>query len=230
MKVIVFDLDDTLYDEMTYVKSGFQAVARFLSERFLIRYDDSMEIMLTELESNGRGQVFDRVLINYEIYSKNNVKDCLRVYRSHHPQIQLYDDAERCIKTLEQMEIPLYIVTDGNKLVQYRKLKTLGLYDHPAIRKCYISRRFGTKHEKPSPYCFMQICTKEQVKPSDVVYVGDNPNKDFVGIKPLGFKTVRVLRGGFVDIQKPQNFEADIAVDSLDEVLAHLIGSGEGDA
>ena len=29
---VVFDLDDTLYDEIEYIKSGFTAVAEFLAE------------------------------------------------------------------------------------------------------------------------------------------------------------------------------------------------------
>ncbi|GGH33098.1 HAD family hydrolase [Paenibacillus segetis] len=223
MKVIVFDLDDTLYDEITYVHSGFRAVAMFLLQEFCINPDESMRIMLSELETSGRGKVFDRLLAHNGIYSKANVGGCLRVYRRHDPQIQLYEDAIKCIEQLQEMGTSLYIVTDGNKWVQYRKLKALGLYDHPGIQKCYISRRFGTKNEKPSPYCFMQICAKERVEPTSVVYIGDNPNKDFVGIKPLGFKTVRLLRGGFADIQKPINYEADIKIDTLDELVEKVI-------
>ena len=30
-----------------------------------------------------------------------------------------------------------------------------------------------------------------------MVYVGDDPNKDFVNLNPLGMKTVRVLTGRF---------------------------------
>lgn len=218
MKVVVFDLDDTLYDEITYVKSGFRAVAMYLKKRFDFPTGESIKSMISTLESEGRGQVFDRLLHHYEKYSKATVRECLQVYRCHKPQIQLYEDATRSLELLQEMGAPLYIVTDGNKWVQYRKLIALGLYDHPAIKKCYISRRFGTKNEKPSPYCFMQICAKENVKPSDVVYIGDNPNKDFVGIKPLGFKTVRILRGGFAAIQKSNEFEADMTIRTLDEL------------
>ncbi|WP_055106040.1 HAD family hydrolase [Paenibacillus ihumii] len=218
MKIVVFDLDDTLYEEITYVHSGFYAVAMYLLERFDLPTDESMKIMLSVLKSKGRGQIFDSLLSHYGKYSKANVKECLSVYRSHDPQIHLYEDSVKCLEQFQKMGTPLYIVTDGNKWVQYRKLQALGLYDHPAIRKCYISRRFGIKNEKPSPYCFMQICAKENVKPSDVVYIGDNPHKDFVGIKPLGFKTVRILRGGFADIQKSAEFEADITIKTLDEL------------
>ncbi|WP_214515343.1 hypothetical protein, partial [Mycobacterium tuberculosis] len=32
--IVVFDLDDTLYDELTYVQSGFQAVAGYLRDTY----------------------------------------------------------------------------------------------------------------------------------------------------------------------------------------------------
>lgn len=222
MKVVVFDLDDTLYNEMSYVKSGFRAVAEYLCERYSSNVDESMSIMLNELRMNGRGKVFDRLLEHHLLFSRGRVKECVGVYRKHKPEIELFDDSINCIEYLGSQSIPLYIVTDGNKMVQMRKLKALGLYDHPAIRKCYISRRFGTGNEKPSPYCFLQICAVEKINPSDVVYIGDNPNKDFVGIKPLGFKTVRILRGGFASLTKPKHFEAEINISNLDELCGVL--------
>ncbi|MNI23645.1 Phosphoglycolate phosphatase [compost metagenome] len=220
MKVVVFDLDDTLYHEISYVESGFLAVAEFLYQQYSASVDESMDIMRKELQENGRGNIFDRVLEHYQLYSKGLVKQCLAVYRGHEPQIVLSDDAKRCIEFFEQKRTPIYIVTDGNKLVQMRKLKALGLYEHPAIRKCYISRRFGIKNEKPSPHCFLQICAREKVQPGEVVYIGDNPNKDFVGIKPLGFKTVRILRGGFAALTKPSSYEAERTIVSLDEMCS----------
>ncbi|MNC01129.1 Phosphoglycolate phosphatase [compost metagenome] len=219
MKVVVFDLDDTLYHEMDYVESGFLAVAQLLHEHYSTAVDVSLSVMRGELHENGRGKVFDRVLEHHRLYSRSLVQKCLAVYRGHVPQIALSDDAVRCIRFLEQKQIPVYIVTDGNKLVQMRKLKALGLYSHSAIRNCYISRRFGIKNEKPSPYCFLQICTREKVEPSEVVYIGDNPNKDFVGIKPLGFRTVRILRGGFAQLTKPALYEAERTINSLDELF-----------
>lgn len=218
MKIIVFDLDDTLYSEISYVESGFYAVASFLSDRFDFSVTNCYKTMMMELARNGRGKVFDNTLAHYAIHSKTNIQRCISIYRSHDPQIQLYDDAQFTIERLYEQGVSMYIVTDGNKNVQLKKLKALGLYSHPGIKKCYITRRFGLKNEKPSPYCFNQICLSEGVPSSEVVYIGDNPNKDFVGIKPLGFKTIRILRGGFAAIQKAVDFEADYTINTLNDL------------
>ncbi|WP_248929438.1 HAD family hydrolase [Paenibacillus hamazuiensis] len=220
MKVVVFDLDDTLYEELTFVKSGFQAVAQHLHITYGLDRLKAFDLMWGELQRSGRGKVFNRVLAENGLETKSNIQRCLTIYRLHRPNITLLDDAVRCIDALNGR--PIYIVTDGNKLVQQNKLQALGLYHHEAIRHCFITRRYGIKNEKPSTYCFMKICERERVEPRDVVYIGDNPNKDFVGIKPLGFHTVRILRGSFRELTKPSKYEADHRITSLDELLSLL--------
>jgi putative hydrolase of the HAD superfamily len=48
--------------------------------------------------------------------------------------------------------------------------------------------------------------------------VGDNVKKDFVGIKPLGFNTVRVLRGNYAHYVADEAHEAARIIQSLDEL------------
>lgn len=216
MPVIVFDLDDTLYEELNFVRSGFQAVTRMLHERYGIDLADSLPLMWEELQRNGRGKVFDRLLETYGLLTKANVRRCVSAYRLHAPNIRLDDEAVRCLEALRSY--PMYIVTDGNKLVQYNKLIALGLYEHPYIRKCYITRRYGIHNEKPSPYCFREISRLEKAPPQNIVYVGDNPRKDFVGIKLLGFRTVRILKGGHKDVRATDEYEAEHTIQTLDEL------------
>ena len=114
-----------------------------------------------------------------------------------------------------------YIVTDGNKLVQLNKIKALGL--EKFMKKCFLTSNYGLKNVKPSPYCFLKICNIENVEPKEVVYVGDDPNKDFVGIKPLGFQTVRLLKGRYKNLIKPKKYQSDIVINSLRELNLKLL-------
>ena len=132
----------------------------------------------------------------------------------HKPKIQLYPEADTCLNRL--CNYPIYIVTDGNKMVQENKLRALNLLSR--VNFCYITHRYGVKNSKPSPYCFLKICERERVSPKDVIYIGDNPHKDFVGIKPLGFNTIRVRKGQYRDLIKPEKFEANYQIESLTEL------------
>ncbi|MCM8810935.1 MAG: HAD family hydrolase [Candidatus Omnitrophica bacterium] len=217
--IIVLDLDDTLYDELSFVKSGFRAVSEYLYRKFSINPKKSFLFMCKKLKTDGRGRIFDDLLIKYGIYTKKEVLECIKIYRHHQPKISLFPDAKKFLKKFNKY--PIYIVTDGNKIVQRNKIKALGL-DKKAVF-CYITNSYGKKAVKPSPYCFLKICKREKVSPKKVVYIGDNPYKDFVGIKKLGFKTIRIIRGQYKDVVLDDKFEADYKFNSLLEITEDFL-------
>ncbi|MEX2230703.1 MAG: HAD family hydrolase [Cyclobacteriaceae bacterium] len=210
----MFDLDDTLFEEMTFVKSGFKAVAKFLNQSYNLNEFELFDRLVAYEKGFGRGKVFDIVLRDYDVYTKFAVRKCITIYRQHNPVIELFPDAIRCLERLRGSSV--YIVTDGNKLVQQRKIAALGLSKW--VKFSFITYRFGIKHSKPSPYCFLKICKIEKCNPSEVTCIADNPKKDFIGIKPLGFKTVRVLRGNYKDLRLDQAYEADLKINNLDDL------------
>ncbi|MDB6081700.1 MAG: hypothetical protein JWO53_972 [Chlamydiia bacterium] len=212
MKVIVFDLDDTLYEEISFVYSGFHAVATFLEP--LTGSTEKTFTELQTLESKSRQAVFDRFLKEKNIFTKKLLQNCVSIYRHHHPKITLYKEALHCLNHLKN-EYPLYLVTDGNRLVQRNKIQALQL--DKWMKGTLCTSEYGLIHAKPSPYCFTKICTLEKVKPQDVVYVADNPHKDFIGLKPLGFQTVRVQTGKYKDVQPDRVHEAAYTIENLNE-------------
>lgn len=218
--ILVFDLDDTLYEELTFVKSGFRAVAVYLNEHYSIPVQTGFEFMLRKL-SSGRGRIFDDLLIAHGIFKKALVRKCVSIYRLHQPELKLYPEADACLERFR--DYPLYIVTDGNKVVQNNKIKALGL--DKRVKFAYITHRYGIKNAKPSPYCFLKICERERVTPKEVVYIADNPYKDFLGIKPLGFKTIRVLTGQYREVKISEQYEATISITSLTELTEGVLKS-----
>jgi len=217
--IISFDLDNTLYNENSFVESGFKVVSKYLWQEYSIPKEASYSFLQKRFKKNGRKKILDELLKEFDIYSKKNVLKCLSVYRNHSPKIKLDPEANACLRRFK--DFSLYLVTDGNKIVQKNKIKALGLNDR--LRFCFLTSNYGMKNSKPSPFCFKKICQLENVKPSQVFYVGDDPNKDFVGIKPLGFKTIRILQGPFKNIKKNKKFEADYFIRSLSELNIEFI-------
>lgn len=212
--IVVFDVDNTLYEEVRYVRSGFRAVAQYLDRTFGVPALPASKFMWDMLQSEGRGRIFDLVLRRHNLYSKKNVRSCLSIYRLHRPTIVLDADARRCLRRFRHH--PIYIVTDGNTHTQKRKIEALGLTN--IVKKAFITHHYGRKHAKPSPYCFEKIAMLENVSSSSVVYIGDDPKKDFVGLKPLGFKTIRVLKGPHKHLHVQGAFDAAITIRTLDEL------------
>ncbi|MFH1832142.1 MAG: HAD family hydrolase [bacterium] len=217
--IIVFDLDDTLYEEISFVRSGYMAVAHYLEKKHGLSYEKSFSFMIEHALKFGRQFVFNKLLDKHKLNIKKNVNSCLSIYRQHKPTIALYPDAQACFLSLKNY--PIYIVTDGNKNVQRNKLKALGLFDKAKF--CFITHRYGRQNSKPSPYCFLKICAKEMAKPQEVIYIADNPTKDFVGIKPLGFKTVRILQGPYKNVRLNEQFEAEHIIHSLKELNLNFL-------
>lgn len=223
--VFVFDLDDTLYEEKMFVLSGFKIVSEFLSSTFRSQSSDIYQALINEFEIK-REHVFDRLLQKFGLYSKSLVRKCVAIYRAHSPQIQLFPEALDCLQRLSSY--PIYVVTDGNKLVQKRKFLALHLEHY--VKKCLCTYTYGLKYSKPSPYCFEKICEWEKVSPKKVVYVADNPNKDFVGIKPFGFQTIRMLTGPYKDIVVDEKYDASITLHHLAELNDALLKKIEENA
>lgn len=222
IKAVVFDLDDTLYSELDYVKSGLRFVASKLSEQFGVDSVTIEDSLLDSLQVS-RSDIFNRTLVELNSFSIKNLNQCIKLYRTHLPQLNLYPDAVSTIELLSK-NYPLYIVTDGHKKVQELKLRALGLYSSNEIKKCYITYRHGKKHGKPSPYCFNLISKIEKLKPENIVYIADNPQKDFVGIKPLGFNTIRLNRGQYKNDFYGESFEAEHIINDLN-VLPKVLAS-----
>src|SRR5687767_1704608 len=167
--VLVFDLDDTLYNEASYMQSGFKEVATFLTEK-VNQSPDIIYRSLLEIEiRHGRGQVFDLLLKTLNSYDKDLVAKCISTYRLHRPQISLNSDAVACLNRFSHL--PLYVLTDGNKLVQQRKIRALGV--HSLVKKVYVTHQYGVKYSKPSPFCFLKIATKEKADPKEMFYIAD---------------------------------------------------------
>jgi putative hydrolase of the HAD superfamily len=213
MRVIVFDLDDTLFDSMQFVESGMRTVSDYLFREHGFDQNETFKELM-ELLRLERNHVFDRFLRKHALYSKRRVQKLLQVYRSHEPHIHLEKEAIDCLKALSAH--PLYVVTDGNQRVQKKKYEALGLSKW--IKRCFCTYSFGLKHSKPSTYCFEKICALENVSPSEVVYIGDNPQKDFVGLKAKGFRTIRLLSGPYRDLKVASNHEAEASIQHLHEL------------
>jgi len=223
VKVIVFDLDDTLYPEIEFVQSGFAAVSEYFFSLYPKHSKESLyTMMLQELEENGRGKVFDVVLEYLGCKSKKMIRKALSIYRFHTPTLTLPQESLEILEYYSSQNIPLYIVTDGNKIVQNNKIQALDVA--PFIKTSFITHRYGKIHAKPSPYCFVKIAQKEGVKYEDIVYIADNINKDFVGIKKLGFRTIRIKQGMFLKTQKSQEFHAECEIERLLELKKILKG------
>lgn len=213
--VIIFDLDDTLYDERTFVLSGFEQVAIWIASQTYFSKEEILKSMKDDLVKHGRGAIFDNVLKRY--YKKNNanIRKCISIYRLHKPNIMLDERVSKLLHKLRQ-EFPLYIVTDGNKLVQANKVQALRVDKY--VKKVFLTHRYGINASKPSLICFEKIKKLENTSWDKIMYIGDNPKKDFVNLNNVNAVTVRILNGEYANLTVESNFDAKYFIYELDDL------------
>lgn len=217
-KGYIFDLDDTLYCEHDYVKSGFWVVANELANyRLDIDVSEIHQMLIDEWKRNGRGRVFDEVCRRLDI--DMDISHLVRIYRGHAPNISLYDDAKKLIFYLKEKGKKLGIITDGNSTMQWAKVKALHL--EKMFDYIIVTGDLGEEHWKPSETPYRKMVKYLHLDFADCVYIGDNPNKDFITARKLGMGTVRIVRdvGDHMQTRLSREYEADYLIYSLTELI-----------
>ncbi len=176
IKGVIFDLDDTLYSEKEYVRSGFRCVSDMLGggyEEKLWNYFTNNKKAIDEvLAETGREKERDAVL------------EC---YRSHKPDIKPYEGVSSLIKKLKENNIKIGIITDGRVEGQRNKLAALGIEADDVIITDELG---GEQFRKPCDIAFRIMKTRWKLPCSQMAYVGDNPVKDFQAPGQLGMKCI----------------------------------------
>lgn len=204
-KIFVFDLDDTLYSERDFEKSGIE----FVYNNFNIK-----QIELDKILNNRKNWI--EQIIN-DSNNQITLQMVLDIYRNHFPTIQLYKDAKVFLQKLISQGNEMSLITDGRSITQRNKLKALGIESY--FKNTIISEEINS--EKPSEYNFRLVMNNK--KADTYIYIADNPNKDFITPNKLGWLTICLLDKGH-NVHK-QNFNLakeflpQISINSFEEII-----------
>ncbi len=212
----MFDLDDTLFKEIDFVKSGFKACAKYMNMNFGIKRQEFYEILIEILEKEGRGKIFDNALQRYNRYSKQVIQELVDVYRSHKPKIRPYSDVAPTLRFLKKNGCKLAIITDGLASVQRNKVASLGIGN--LFNTVIYSDDFGDKYWKPHRFPYKRAIEYLGINTKEAVYVGDNPHKDFFGANTMGITTIRLLKGPYKSEKVKGDHEARYQVKSIGDI------------
>lgn len=219
---VVFDLDDTLYPERAYALSGFRAVGAWLQGRIACPADPAAR-MIELFEAGVRGRIFNQILTewNHPEPIQPVVDEMVRVYREHVPAIELAPDA-RAVLDAWHGRFRLGLISDGPEVMQRRKVAALGL--ERWLDPIVLTDAFGRAYWKPHPRAFETVQTAWGFAGRECVYIADNPSKDFVAPRALGWRTVQMCRqeGEYGQVATAAAGEPDCLVQALTEIeLTH---------
>lgn len=190
MKVICFDLDDTLYKEIDYLKSAYREIAQYAAGQ-CTGCSDSVNILAIK--------AYDRMLDAYReglnAFEELNlflgldlpISDYLYIYRHHKPKIALVEDVAMTLDELQAKGVRIGLITDGRSVQQRNKIEALGLGKWIEKEDIVISEELGSEKPNVANYEYFM---RRYPECYDFTYVGDNLKKDFIAPNALGWHTI----------------------------------------
>ena len=214
-KVVVFDLDDTLYKEIDYLKSAYREIASLVYPVLKADYKDEDTVYHWMMENYQQGRnVFDE-LLRYPV--PFSPEELLGIYREHQPSIALSDGAMEVLEYLKKEGHAIGLITDGRSRTQRNKIEALGLGKYVEPELVLISEETGFCKPALESYRYVM----QRYPEANYVYVGDNPKKDFYGANQLGWMTVCLKEDGrniHTQVEVEPAYRAQELIENLKEV------------
>ena len=198
--VVAFDLDDTLFRERDFCRSGF----RFLCDSALYRVSDNLVNLPEESLRHLVSQMDEELnhkrnpFVPFEEFFKPLVEDKgeewnldrhIAAYRTHLPKnLKFAEGAEETLNCLARRGVRMAVITDGRSVTQRRKIEALALNRFVAPDLILISGETG--HDKHEKHMFATV-VREFPEANKFVYVGDNVSKDFYYPNLMGWLSVQ---------------------------------------
>ncbi|WP_179345073.1 HAD family hydrolase [Winogradskyella ursingii] len=179
--IIVFDLDDTLYNELDYLKSAYKEISKSLEpKKWKLLYLKMLSLY------RSKKNTFKYLNDTYNI----ELSELISIYRYHNPEIKLFYGAMDLMNSIKKHGGQIGLITDGRVETQMTKIKALGILE--ILDSIVISEEIGT--EKPHLSNYKSI--EKALSGNIYYYIADNFKKDFVTANQIGWETIGLIDNG----------------------------------
>lgn len=188
LKAISFDLDDTLAETNFEEAVWFDEIPKLYSKKFKIPFEEARKIVLLEYEQVGDARV-EWYEVAYWFEKFGFEEDYKKIMSDLKGTIKLFPDTIPALKKLKQ-KFPLYVVSNASRDFIDFKIKIDGL-------ESYFSKVFSMTSDYKKPKAkdtFLRVCGELDLKPSELLHVGDNYDFDYAIPKSAGINAVFLNR------------------------------------
>lgn len=218
-KAVLFDVDNTLLDFLTFKKESAKAAAHAMVGQGL---------PATELEVYGKiFAVYDEKGIEYqktfyevvrqyglEVNMAERVQQAgiVAYSRKKFEVLHAYPMVRPVLRKLKERGVRIGVVSDAPRNKAWQRLVIAGLENEFEV----VVTHDDTLQKKPNPSPFFVALKKMNLLPSACLFVGDNPERDILGAKEVGMKTCLAKYGLWVRAKEPK---ADYEINRFEELL-----------
>ncbi len=204
VKVVIFDLDGTLYNSKSYEEFLLRIVENLLGEMLNVNlsrarrlFRETMRVQLT-------------VPGTVEILGLNSREFYVRLSQRVNPDRFIHPDDQvtSLLKFLRKSDVKVVLHTNSGRPLVLKVLKALGL-DESFFDYVLTSDDLPAK---PSPIGYLHILRVTGAKPEEAVYVGNRYDVEVKPAKLLGMKTILIGK-------RRRAYNADHFISSIKEVF-----------
>ena len=211
MRAAIFDLDDTLYERVQFVQSGFAAVAQEVERWFGLPAPWILATLRRARVRGREGRELQALCADHGL-PDTLIPELVEVIRRHEPTLTLGSVASAVIAQMRADGWRVAILTNGLPATQRAKVEALGL--EPRVDAVLYAEEHAPGG-KPSRAAFDAALAAVGVPASSAVFIGDDLVRDIQGARAAGLFTVRISAAG------PRRTEGDADVIAmLEEVPA----------
>jgi len=216
LKAVLFDLDNTLVDFMRFKKRCSEAAIRAMVEAGLPMEEEKATRLLFKMYKKygiEDQDIFSKFLrkalgkIDYRILASGIVayRKMKAGYLAPYPKIR-----DTLIR-LKAKGLVLAIVSDAPRMQAWLRLAEMNLLEFFD----FVVALEDTGKLKPSKLPFRQAIKKLGLKPKEILFVGDNPERDIKGAKSVGMPTALAKYGQVTKGKEKPDFALNQASDLI---------------
>lgn len=203
LKVVLFDIDDTLYSTTEFTRLARMNAVRAMIETGLkvdeFKAFEELDKVTKEFGANYErhyDELIARLNVKLEVSKSVIIAAGVIAYHdSKVKELKPFPDVEWALSVLSKSKkLKLGIISDGITLKQIEKVIRLGLLDYFDKSSMFFVDELGIR--KPQPLLFTRVCETLEVAPQEVMYVGDHPTHDIDPANEAGLITIFYQRGG----------------------------------
>ncbi len=201
IKGIVFDVDDTLYDQqLPFQQAMQQAFPQLLEKNKLAevyrgfrKNSDRVFPQYTSGNLSLEAMRLDRIRttlldFGFPSISSQEATQFQQLYLHELATIKMQANMQELLDYLRLLQIPLGIITNGPEAHQKKKINQLQTDQWIKPELTLIS---GTvKTEKPQPEIFHYLADKLAIEPQNLLYIGDSFENDIIGAYNAGWHSL----------------------------------------
>lgn len=219
IKAVLFDLDNTLIDFMKMKRiCSEEAISAMIDAGLPVSKRRGVKILFDLYREYGieNQKIFQEFLkkVTGNVDKKILAKGISAYRKVKIGFLRPYPNVISTLIALKEKGLKLGIISDAPELQGWIRLADMEITHFFDI----VLTLSETGEKKPSKKPFNMVIKKLKLKPEEILFVGESPERDIKGAKSVGMKTALALYG--MDYRtKPKKMNSDYIIRDVKEVL-----------